>query len=130
MHRIGKSQTCDTSKLANERQDAGSNAEWAYVKLRYKRPGETRSIEIQQAIRPFNDTPALADASDNLRFAASVAGFGSLLSGGRYSSDWTFDDALELAKGARSKDLHGYRGEFIRLVELAQSFSEHPKDSG
>lgn len=117
-------------QAANERQDAGSNAEWAYVKLRYKRPGETRSIEIQQAIRPLNDTPALADASDNLRFAASVAGFGSLLSGGRYSSDWTFDDALELARGARSKDLHGYRGEFIRLVELAQSFSEHPKDSG
>lgn len=117
-------------QAANERQDAGSNAEWAYVKLRYKRPGEARSIEIQQAIRPLNDTPALADASDNLRFAASVAGFGSLLSGGRYSSDWTFDDALELARGARSKDLHGYRGEFIRLVELAQSFSEHPKDSG
>lgn len=117
-------------QASNKRRQDGSNAELAYVKLRYKRPDEAHSIEIQQAIKPLIGSPALSDASNNLRFAASVAGFGSLLSGGRYSSNWTFDDVLELARGARSKDPHGYRGEFIRLVELAQSFSEHPKDSG
>ncbi len=117
-------------EVYNEQRRAASNAELAFVKLRYKRPGEARSIEIQHAIGRAGNDYALSDASDNLRFAASVAGFGGLLSGGRYSSDWTFGDALELARSARSKDPHGYRGEFIRLVELAQSFAEHPKDSG
>lgn len=117
-------------KAANTHSSADLQAELAYVKLRYKRPGESRSIELQQAINGFDNGSSLADASDNLRFAASVAGFGSLLTGGRYSSDWTYADALALARGARSKDPHGYRGEFIRLVELAQSYAEQPKDSG
>ncbi|MFK7731284.1 MAG: von Willebrand factor type A domain-containing protein [Pseudomonadales bacterium] len=117
-------------KNTTKHSETDVNGELAYVKLRYKRPGKSRSIELQQVVNPLDNEPALADASDNLRFAASVAGFGGLLSGGRYSNNWTFDDALELARGARGKDPHGYRGELIRLVELAQSFSEHPKDSG
>ena len=59
----------------------------------------------------------------DLRFAASVAGFGQLLQGGIFTGDWDYDDALGLARGARGDDPHGYRAEFINLVELAQSLS-------
>ncbi|MCB1699170.1 MAG: DUF3520 domain-containing protein, partial [Halioglobus sp.] len=53
----------------------------------------------------------------------SVAGFGQLLQGGIFTGDWDYDDVLALARGARGADPHGYRGEFINLVELAQSLS-------
>ena len=78
------------------------------------------------SIRPApRDRPdgALSAASDDLRFAASVAGFSDLLKGGTHSGDWHFDDALQLARGARGQDDHGYRSEFIHLIELAQSLS-------
>ncbi len=66
---------------------------------------------------------SLASASDNLRFAASVAGFGQLLRGGKFTQQWSFDDALQLARSAKSKDPHGYRGELLGLVELAKSLA-------
>ena len=99
------------------------NGELAFVKLRYKRPGERSSIEIATAVMPQSLADSLEHSSDNLRFAASVAGFGQLLRGGPFTADWGYRDALALARGARGSDAHGYRGEFIHLIELAQSLS-------
>ena len=62
-------------------------------------------------------------ASEDLRFAASVAGFGQLLQGGTFTGSWNYDDALQLARSGRGDDPHGYRGEFLHLIELAQSLS-------
>lgn len=100
-------------------------AELAYVRLRYKQANAASSIEVSQPIRAEQSLSALDQASANLRFAASVAGFGALLRGGKYSAEWDYDDALNLARSARGNDPHGYRGEFIRLVELAQSLDEN-----
>ena len=61
--------------------------------------------------------------SDNLRVAASVAGFGQLLKGGTFTGGWNYADALTLARSARGDDPHGYRSEFLHLIELAQSLS-------
>ena len=70
-----------------------------------------------------SNTETQADSSDDLRFAASVAGFGQLLQGGKHTGAWRYDDALQLARNARGEDPHGYRSEFIHLIELAQSLS-------
>ena len=66
---------------------------------------------------------SLDHSSADLRFAASVAGFGQLLQGGKYTGNWGYAQALGLARGARGDDPHGYRGEFLHLIELAQSLS-------
>ena len=38
--------------------------------------------------------------------------------------DYSYDDILALASGARGQDPFGYRGEFLNLVRLAKSL-EH-----
>lgn len=101
---------------------AVNNDEIAQVKLRYKQPDEQHSTEVVQIVKQSN-TETQADSSDDLRFAASVAGFGQLLQGGKHTGAWNYDDALQLARNARGEDPHGYRSEFIHLIELAQSLS-------
>jgi Ca-activated chloride channel family protein len=91
--------------------------ELMFVKLRYKEPDgdESRLIE-----RPALDAPD--EPSVDLRFAAAVAGFGMILRESEYcGDDWTLADVLELARGATGGDSHGYRAEFVRLVEAVNS---------
>ena len=106
-----------------QRVDARAAAELAFVKLRYKVPGSDSSREVSRAVRTDQRATHIDAGSDDLRFAASVAGFGQLLQGGKFTGDWGYADAISLARGARGSDPHGLRGEFLRLIELAQSLS-------
>lgn len=97
--------------------------ELAYVKLRYKLPGEKKSTEVSKPISRRALKDSIERGSDDLRFAASVAGFGQLLQGGTFTNEWGYEDALKLARNSRGTDPHGYRGEFLHLIQLAQSLS-------
>lgn len=97
--------------------------EIAHIKLRYKTPGTSKSKAISRVVGRAALENSIESSSENLRFAASVAGFGQLLRGGQYTGDWSYQEALSLARNARGPDLHGYRGEFLHLIELAQSLS-------
>jgi Ca-activated chloride channel homolog len=101
----------------------GNANELAFVKLRYKQPGQDHSVERSQPIFRNAIAMSINDSSDNLRFAASVAGFGQLLRGGTFTGQWSYSDALALARNSRGADPHGYRSEFVHLIELAQSLS-------
>jgi secreted protein with Ig-like and vWFA domain len=57
-----------------------------------------------------------AQASEDFRFAASVAGFGLLLRDSQYKGDLTPAAVLELATAGRGADEGGYRAEFIELA--------------
>ena len=92
--------------------------ELGYLKLRYKLPGEDQSHLIEQAIP---DTPAEADG--DARFAAAIAGFGQLLTGGKYLGPWGWQEAIALATAAKGEDPYGYRSEAIQLMRLAESLS-------
>ena len=99
--------------------------ELAFLRLRYKAPGGDTSklLEwslLQKAIIAGNNS------SNRFRFSASVAAFGQQLRGGKYLEQFSYNDILSLAQGSRDKDLFGYRGEFIKLVKLAQSLSQNP----
>ena len=59
------------------------------------------------------------DAPVDARFAASVAAFGELLRGGRYTGTFGLDDVLKAATSARGDDPYGYRSEFLQLVRTA-----------
>jgi Ca-activated chloride channel homolog len=101
----------------------GDSDEIAFVRLRYKRPGETVSRLIEHAVRQGDGVDRLARTSDDFRFAAAVAGFGQLLRGGRYTGDLAYADVLALARNARGADPFGYRGEFIGLVSTAAALA-------
>lgn len=94
--------------------------ELAYVRLRYKQPGADRSGETGQPVSLSSVGNALAQASDNLRFAAAVAGFGQILSRSRFTAGWNYRGIRELAQSARGSDPAGHRAEFIRLVDMAE----------
>lgn len=105
---------------ASSAQNAG---ELAFLKLRYKAPHGNRSQLINRPIRTADIGSDITRTSDTFRFSAAVAGFGQLLRSGKYTNDFGYKDALILARNSRGQDRHGYRGEFIRLVSLADTLS-------
>ena len=90
--------------------------EFGYFKLRYKRPGETVSILLEEPILPDQGT-----VSDDARFSVAMAGFGELLRGGAYLGGWSWDEAVALANDARGDDPFGYRAEAVTLMRLAEA---------
>jgi len=88
------------------------------VKLRYKPAGSKTSVQMATTLKD-SDT-AIDQTSIDFRFAASVAGFGMLLTDSEHRGAFGWDDCLSMAQTARGNDLNGYRAEFIRLVEMAQ----------
>ena len=68
---------------------------------------------------------ALKNASENFRFAASVAGFGMLLRDSKFKNNLTYEQVLELAKGAKGADTEGYRQEFIDMVKNVHTMNLH-----
>ena len=101
------------------------STELAFVRLRYKKPGEERSRLIEQPVRSGDLRPDLAGdpSSASLRLAAAVAAFGEQLRGGRYLEGYGYADITALARGAASADAGGQLGEFLQLVGLAQGLS-------
>ncbi len=95
---------------------ASESDELLFVKLRYKAPDGDESRLIT---RPVADESGAA--SVDLQFASAVAGFGMILRDSEYRGDWTLADVLEQAREAMGADREGYRSEFIRLVEMANS---------
>ena len=89
--------------------------ELATIKLRYKKPDEDKSIEIQQIVKnkPENFSPTSAD----FKFATSVSWFGLVLRDSKYLTNQNLSEIIALAKQGIGKDEDGFRSEFIRLVE-------------
>ncbi len=96
--------------------DQDSPDEYGFLKLRYKAPGAAKSTLITTTIPTTSDTP-----SQEASFAASIAGFGQLLTKSKYLNDWTWDQNIALANVGKGADLYGYRAEAVQLMRLAQS---------
>ena len=100
---------------------SGSAEEYAFMKIRYKLPESNTSTLITAPVTRTSEAASVAQASRDDRFAASVAAFGQVLSGGRYTGSFSYDDVVSLAQSAKGEDRFGYRAEFINLVRLAKS---------
>jgi len=87
------------------------------VKLRYKEPARNSSKKLEFPVQ--DSFGSWQQASDNFNFSASVAAFGMLLRDSKYKGKASFQKVLQIAQNARGHDEHGYRGEFIKLVEMA-----------
>ncbi len=89
--------------------------ELALLKLRYKKPQGNVSIPMEQTIMPSGkpwDT-----ASEDYRFAASVALFGMILREHDDSAGLDLQQVLQLAEKGIGNDPYGYRTEFVDLVK-------------
>lgn len=110
---LAKDDRADKSEFSNE---------IAFLKMRYKRPDSDTSTLMTRPITS-SDEKDFAELSDDIRFAASVAGFGQLLRDSQYTNSLTWDQVIEMAVSAKGKDEFGYRAEFINLLRLAKSES-------
>lgn len=113
-----KYQKTSTSKKAvNNAYDD----EWLTLKLRYKQPKSTQSQLMKYAIK--GDVKSFDEANEDLRFAASVAGFGMLLRNSDYKGNLSYDKVRSIAKKSRGNDEDGYKAEMIRLIKTAELLS-------
>jgi Ca-activated chloride channel family protein len=85
------------------------------VKLRYKKPDEEVSKLLSQPV--VDKQIQISNASENLRWSASVAAFGMLLRESDYIKDFTYDEVISMAQSARGKDEEGYRAEFVNMAK-------------
>ncbi|MFT3739692.1 MAG: VWA domain-containing protein [Breznakibacter sp.] len=110
---IGASQTI-TALYEIVLLDATVAEAYARFDFKYKMPNETesRSLTLDIDRMPVE----IVSSSDNMRFAASVAGLGLLMKQSQYKGTLTKQMVLDLGKGAMQFDPYGYRDEFIGLI--------------
>ncbi len=105
--------------------------EIAFLRIRYKLPGETTSHLIE---RPITDRDAFADiarAPESTRWATAVAAYGQMLRGDPYlDRGYGWSNVIDLAQGARGSDRYGWRAEFVQLARAASTAAALPRQEG
>lgn len=91
------------------------------IDFRYKEPDSDNSQGLELDI--FDGGLNFSQASDNHRFAASVASFGLLLRDSEYRGNTDFDKVKNWAENSRSYDPYGYKSEFLELVKRAEELN-------
>ena len=117
---VGAKGWLEPLRYAQTKEQQGKAGEIAWLRLRYKAPEGGASKLVERPISKGEATP-IAEASDDLRFAAAVAAFAQQLKDAKYTGSFGLADSAKLARGAKGEDPFGLRGEFVQLVELAQS---------
>ncbi len=100
--------------------------EIAFLRVRYKLPGEDESRLIERPITDQDAYDSLEAVGGEARFAYAVAGFAQLLRDEPFLNDFGYDDVIALAQTGRGEDPFGYRAEFVQLVRVAQSAAALP----
>jgi len=108
----------DTSASSGQQR-----SELAFLRLRYKVPDGDTSKLLEWSLMRQDVIETVDNTSERFRFSAAVAAFGQQLRGGTYLDNFSYNDILSLARGARGDDPYGYRGEFLKLVNLTKSFT-------
>ena len=107
---------------------AAASGELLTLKLRYKEPAGSTSKLLSTVIN--DNQKDQAAASQSLRFSSAVAAFGMLLRGSAHKGQASFAMVKKLAGQSLGKDKHGYRAEFLKLVDRAATLADkHPRAS-
>ncbi|USQ97586.1 VWA domain-containing protein [Caulobacter sp. RL271] len=100
---------------------AASAGELAFLKVRYKLPGETSSKLMERPIGKADTFATLSAAPESTRFAVAVAAYGQKLRGDPWVDDgFDWPAVTALAQGARGDDPDGLRAEFVQLTKAAR----------
>ncbi len=100
---------------------AAESGELLTLRLRYQSPDDSEVAELEFPI--FDSGAPFERASGDFQFASSVAAYGMLLRGSKFSGNASWDAVLEWAKPAVGNDPFGYRQEFLQLVKTAKQLS-------
>ena len=111
----------DALKYAKPASSSSPSNESFTVKIRYKRADGDTSRRLEYGV--VDDGRSFAQASDDLKFASAVAGFGMLLRDSADKGSLTYPGILEIAESTLSKDSSGYRQEFVAAVRQAQALT-------
>ncbi len=98
------------------------------VKLRYKQPDGDVSQKLAFPLTSAVER-TLDETSNAFRFSAAVAGFGMLLRDSAHKGPVSYRQVADLARSALGADRHGYRAEFLTLVEAADALQPGPAAS-
>lgn len=99
--------------------EAANGDEYAFLKIRYKKPDSDTSTLMTRPITKADEKDFDA-LGDDIRFANAVASFAQMLKGSKFVPA-DYDTVIETANRARGKDEFGYRTEFVNLVRLAKT---------
>jgi Ca-activated chloride channel homolog len=121
---IGKSENHKTPGVdplkyqqKNKLTAAAASPEILTLKIRYKKPDEDSSKRLSFAVADSQKQYSMA--SNEFKFAASVAAFGMLLRNSKHKGIANFALIKELAQEGKGPDKNGYRAEFISLIDRA-----------
>ncbi|MFQ5658927.1 MAG: von Willebrand factor type A domain-containing protein [Gammaproteobacteria bacterium] len=120
----GKGRRIEPLRYRSTEQKASHGNEIGYLRLRYKMPDGNTSRLLEWPLRKSDITAAGLKTSNAFRFSAAVAAFAQKLRGGVYTDPFDYTDIMKLARSGRGDDPFGYRGEFLHLVNMAQSLSQ------
>ncbi|MBY5427606.1 MULTISPECIES: vWA domain-containing protein [Rhizobium] len=104
--------------------DSAHHGELAFVKMRYKKPGEDKSALITTPVDDNNAVATLDAAPQDVRFSVAVAAFGQKLSHVAAVDTYSYQAIADLAAASRGTDAFGYRSDFLGLVRLADGLSQ------
>ena len=125
----GKTGWLDSSRYQKAPTADGSKNEYAYVKVRYKLPGQSASKLIEQPV-PARSIP-LAQADADTRLALAAASYAQQLRGGEYNGKLDWSAIEKMAAATRAKDPYGFIAEFQELIGIAKSLSsKQPEKQG
>ncbi|MEQ8406448.1 MAG: VWA domain-containing protein [Oceanicaulis sp.] len=110
----------DGLRYQPETSSGDASGEFAFLRMRYKQPGEDESRLIETPVTDAQVTP-FASAPEDVRFSVAAAAYAQLLRGDAYLDGFGFEDAADIARSARGEDPFGYRAEFVQLLALAES---------
>ncbi|WP_416202818.1 vWA domain-containing protein [Acinetobacter sp. TGL-Y2] len=98
------------------------SGEFGFLNLRYKLPGQSKSILFNQAISKVSKP--LSQATQDTQFAVAVAAYGQQLKGGQYNAKMDWNEIQHLAsKNAKSDDF-GLKAELLDLIKVTKSLSQ------
>ena len=117
----GEGSKVDPLKYTRSASSGAASDESFTVKLRYKQPDGDKSRLIEVGV--LDPGRAFGEASDDLKFAAAVAGFGMLLRDSDRKGTLTYAGILEIAQPVSTRDPGGYRREFLEGVLRARELA-------
>lgn len=94
-----------------------NSKEWVSLKLRYKDPEGKESKLLTDVFK--GKSQGFENASENLRWAVTVAQFGLLLRNSPFKQEATYRKTIEMAKAALGEDQEGYRLECLKMIIAA-----------
>ena len=106
------------STSQTELTEAATSGDLLTLELRYKRPTEDISLLISEFTLQ-DEGKTFEQASEDFRFAASVAAFGMVLRDSAYRGQATLATVEAYATAAIGEDIEGDRAEFLDLVRQA-----------